>query len=332
MPRKTTPALAVLSIALLAPAAQAVPAAQASLPTAEVFAPGIISGPANEGSPSFSPDGQTLLFTRNATRWSIVLESHLARGQWSEPKVAPFSGQWSDSSPAFSPDGSFVVFVSVRPEAARPDSTKPAAGAAPSMVSHLWRVNRQVNGQGETWSEPAELPATVNAFPAIFRPSVAADGSIYFTAGQKGKNLSLFRAKFVSGAYLPAEPLAFSDGSVKDVDPEIAPDQSFLVFTSIGRRPDEPVHDHLFLVRSVAGTWGAIVPIRYAEDDAKGGSEDSDPRLSPDRRTLYFSSDRAFPVQLPRSHEQAVRDYERLRLWDNSNTNIWSIPLATDLD
>jgi Tol biopolymer transport system component len=299
-------------------------ATAASLPTAEVFAPGIISGSANDGSPTFSPDGNTLFFTRSATRWSIILESHRVSGQWSEPKVAPFSGEWPDTSPAFSPDGSFVVFVSVRPlapAAAQPAQTK---SDAPAMASHIWRVNRQ----GSDWSAPAELPATVNAFQAIFRPSVAADGTIYFTAAQKGKNLSLFRARLKDGTYLNAEPLTFSDGSVKDVDPEIAPDQSFLVFTSVGRRPDEPVHDHLFIVHNTGGAWGQITAIRYADDDAKGSSEDNDPRLSPDQRTLYFSSDRAATVHFPRAHNQAIQDYERLRTWDNSNSNIWTIPLA----
>jgi len=34
--------------------------ADVALPVPEVFAPGIISGPANDGSPTFSPDGGTL--------------------------------------------------------------------------------------------------------------------------------------------------------------------------------------------------------------------------------------------------------------------------------
>jgi hypothetical protein len=210
------------------------------------------------------------------------------------------------------------------PNAAQPQA-KPET---PAMASHIWRVDHVKDGhEGSGWSAPVELPATVNAFQAIFRPSVAADGTIYYTAAQNGKNLSLFRARLKDGAYLSSEPLVFSDGSVKDVDPEIAPDQSFLIFTSVGRRPDEPTHDHLFIVHNTGGVWGPIAAIRYAGDDAKGSSEDNDPRLSPDHRTIYFSSDRAANVHFPRTHEQGVKDYERLRNWDNSNSNIWSIPL-----
>jgi hypothetical protein len=31
-----------------------------SAPTPQVFAPGVVSGPANDGSPAFSPDGNTI--------------------------------------------------------------------------------------------------------------------------------------------------------------------------------------------------------------------------------------------------------------------------------
>jgi Tol biopolymer transport system component len=297
------------------------PAKDTALPVPEVFAPGIISGPANDGSPTFSPDGGTLFFTRSSAHWSIILESHRLKDGWSEPKVASFSGEWSDSSPALSPDGSFLVFVSLRPLTTDSAQAKQSGSA---MASHIWRVNRVGSG----WSAPVQLPESVNSFQWIFRPSVAADGSIYFTAGVKGKELSLFRSQYQNGAYRNAEPLSFSDGSVKDVDPEIAPDQSFLVFTSKRPRPGDTTHEHLFIVYNQGGVWGSIVPIRYEGDDANGSSEDNDPRFGADHRTVYFSSDRTLAVHFPRTHEQANEDYQRLQTWDNSNSNIWVISLS----
>ncbi|WP_353064323.1 hypothetical protein RBB77_00995 [Tunturibacter psychrotolerans] len=297
------------------------PAKDSALPVPEVFAPGIISGPANDGSPTFSPDGGTLFFTRSSAHWSIILESHRLRDGWSEPKVASFSGEWSDSSPALSPDGSFLVFVSVRPLAT---VSVQAKQGSPNMASHIWRVNRVGSG----WNAPVELPESVNSFQWIFRPSVAGDGSIYFTAAVKGKELSLFRSKYQNGAYQNAEPLSFSDGSVKDVDPEIAPDQSFLVFTSKRPRPGDTSHEHLFIVYNRVGVWGSVVPIRYAGDDANGSSEDNDPRFGADHRTVYFTSDRTLAVHFPRTHEEAAEDYQRLQTWDNSNSNIWVISLS----
>src|SRR5271156_4427821 len=74
-------------------------------PAPELFSPGVISGPANDGSPTFAPDGNTVYFTRSTAAWGVILESHKSQGKWSEPQVAPFSGEWSDSSPGMAPDG-----------------------------------------------------------------------------------------------------------------------------------------------------------------------------------------------------------------------------------
>lgn len=306
---------------LLSAVTQEVSASPSPLPVAQVFAPGVISGPANDGAPTFSPDGKELFFTRSATRWSIILESHRQEdGRWSKPAVAPFSGEWSDASPAFSPDGSYLIFVSVRRAPVASSGAASGRGAGPAE-SHLWRTDRTNRG----WSAPIELPEAVNCFPGIFRPSVASDGSVYFTAAVNGKNLGLYRAAYRDGAFLKAEPLPFSDGSVKDVDPEIAPDQSFLIFSSRRAFPGDDQHEHLFIVRSSEGQWGSPVPIRYAGD---GSSEDNDPRLGRDLRTVYFSSDRAAPVHFPRTHPQAIEDAARLDEWDNSNSNIWMISLS----
>jgi len=116
-------------------------AQSASLPAVELFAPDVISGPANDGSPTFSPDGKMLFFTRYAAHWSVIVESHLVSGAWSEPEVAPFSGAWPDSSPAWSPDGKYVVFVSTRPKVPLKEMQKPGE-AIPGLVSNLWRVDR----------------------------------------------------------------------------------------------------------------------------------------------------------------------------------------------
>jgi hypothetical protein len=67
-----------------------------ALPTPELFAPGVISSPANDGSPTFTPDGNTLFFMRSTAGWSVILESHRVNGRWSMPQVAPFSGEWPD--------------------------------------------------------------------------------------------------------------------------------------------------------------------------------------------------------------------------------------------
>ncbi len=287
--------------------------ADAGAPVApDLFAPGVISGPANDGSPTFSADGNTLLFTRSTARWSVILESHRVKGVWSEPVLAAFSGEWPDSSPGFAPDGSYVVFVSSR-------RIDPKLKVGPA-TSNLYKSTRTADG----WSKPERLPETVNIGPSIWKPSIAADGTIYFVAIDAKGGKRLYAAARRGDAYLPAAPLSFSDGTLGDVDPEIAPDGSFLVFSSSGRTKDDP-KDHLFLVRKGKdGAWGKVTPIHYAGDD--GSSTDQEPHL--DHRTLYFASDRGITVHFPRSHDDAIKDVKRLDAWDNSNLNVWSMPIT----
>jgi hypothetical protein len=315
----------LLSLAFLSQGVRAEsPLPSPTEPVPQIFAPGVISGPANDGSPTFSPDGNTIFFTRSTTHWTVILESRKVQGQWSKPTLAPFSGEWPDSSPAMSPDGSYIVFQSTRP--AIPLTERPKEGQPiPGLVSNLWRVDRIGSG----WSKPARLPDTVNIGHSIWKPSIAADGSIYLTYIDDKGGKRLFFSRYRNGSYEAAQPLSFSDGATSDVDPEIAPDGSFLVFCSAGRLPGDS-KDHLFIVRRNGDGWGSVVQIRYAGDEKPYGySTDDEPHLGPDHRTLYFSSDRVVPVYFPRTREQAQQDLERLESWNNSNTNVWYISISS---
>lgn len=226
------------------------------------------------------------------------------------------SGQYSDLQPAVAPDGSHLVFASFRP------SGPTAPGVAPVKTEGLWRVDRK----GTRWGEPARLPATVNLSSRVFKPSIAADGSLYFMAMDPAKQkFRLYRSQWRDGSYQPAVPLPFSDGSASDVDPEIAPDESFLLFSSAGRRPGND-NEHLFIVPRTVSGWGQVTPIRYSGDEQ--AVDDGEAHLGTDRTTLYFNSGRVVARGGPRTRAEASRDLERLNLWDNGNTNVWTLSLA----
>jgi hypothetical protein len=290
----------------------------------EVFAPGVISGPANDGAPTFTPDGNTLYFARSGASWGFILESHRIDGKWTEPVIAPFSGQWSDSQPNLSPDGKKLIFVSARSA----QETGANKGAASKMVigpSAVWEVDRAGNG----WSLPVRLPETINMEPGgVFKPSQAKNGTLYFMARVgKEKTWRLYRSANRNGEYEKAEPLPFSDGNHTDVDPEIAPDESFLIFSSAGRAKPEDTHEHLYIVFKEGEGWGTVTPLRYEGDYEKNPADDGEANLSPDLQRLYFTSGRVVPIHKDRTREQATEDFRRLNLWDNSNSNVWSISL-----
>ncbi|HEY1502205.1 MAG TPA: hypothetical protein VGF88_21690 [Acidobacteriaceae bacterium] len=278
---------------------------------------------ANDGAPTFTPDGNTLYFARSGS-WGFILESRKVNGQWTEPAIAPFSGQWSDSQPNLSPDGSRLVFVSARslPETAGGNGTASKMVIGPSAV---WEVERT----GKGWSKPVRLPETINMSAGrVFKPSEAEDGTLYFMArvGEE-KTWRLYRSLYRDGAYQKAEPLPFSDGNHTDVDPAIAPDESFLIFSSAGRAKPEDTHEHLYIVFREGEGWGGVIPLRYEGDYEKNPTDDGEANLSPDGRRLYFTSGRVVPIHKDRSREQAQEDFRRLNEWDNSNSNVWSISL-----
>jgi len=281
-------------------------------PEPEIFAPGVISGPANDADPAFTPDGKLLVFSRNG----VLLESHATGGQWSSPVIAPFSGQWSDQQPTMSPDGRFLVFVSNRP--VHPGDAKRPAG-------NLWRVDRTDDG----WGEPVHLPDTVNRGNSTWAPSVAGDGSLYFIERSSPQApFRLWRSQFRAGAYDTPTPVNFGDATTQDVDPAVAPDESFIVFGSM--HPGPGAHEHLYIALREPGGWGKPQDLGPAVNGADNDSNEA--RLGPDHRTLYFSTDRTLPVKLPRTRAQAEADLARFQSWDNGSQNIWSVSLAGWLD
>jgi Tol biopolymer transport system component len=302
----------VLLLALATPA-------RAAPPTPELFAPGVISGAANDGAPTFMPDGRTIFFERTNGAWTAIVTSHEVSGHWTNPVLAPFSSAYSDQQPALSPDGTFVVFESTRPDPA-------ATGDKPRMLAHLYRSELR----GGRWSEPAPLPDTVNFARRVFKPSVAGNGDLYFMAdtGPGGPPAwRLFVSRWVGGQYRKAEPLSFSDGQYGDVDPFIAPDQSYLIFSSKDRPPFKDGHEHLFMVTRQGDGWSEPRPLRYAGDEP--GADDGEAQVSPDGKTLYFTSGRTLPPPpTPRSRAAVAEALQRMQVWDNSNANVWTLPLA----
>ena len=290
--------------------------ARAAAPVAppSVFAPGVISGPAHDSAPAFARDGASVWFSRSDGKASTILESRFADGRWSTPRVAPFSGRWSDMEPAMSPDGRFLVFVSNRPA---DDSAKPLDGffmgkAFPGGGGNLWRVDRV----GDGWGTPVRLPDAINADASTFAPSVAADGSLWFMHPvDGGRKFRLYRAAFRDGRFDAPQPLPFSDGSSTDVDPAVAPDESFVVFGS-SRAPARDMD--LFIAFRHGTAWSAP---RHLGELVNSPGSDAEARLSPDARTLYFSSERRSTAPADQSAD-----------WNNGKYNVWRVDLGPFLD
>lgn len=316
----------VASIGMLGLAEAAMPQAQgAGTPT--LFGPGVISGPANDDAATFTPDGRTLYFFRANGDGDDIMTSHLDGTRWSQPVIASFSGHWRDLEPTMAPDGSYLIFASSRPIDGSGKSIDGHWGGQlhPSRGGHLWRVNRQ----GDGWSAPFLLPATINRFDSTFSPAIAADGSLYFMAATgSGGRFQLYYSEFKDGRYRAPELLPFSAGEYGGVDPAVAPDQSFIVFAS--SRPPAPPHDsYAFIAFRTDGHWGNPVPLPQAINSLGGIDE---LRLGPDGHTLYVTSNHVVPPEHPEAARSGVSGMQPMQSWNDGKDNIWTIDLTPWLE
>lgn len=279
-----------------------------------IFAPDSIAGPADDGAAAFTPDGATVYFMRGTDSFTLM-ESHRVDGRWSAPQATPFSGRWRDLDPAMAPDGSFLLFVSNRPATPNgsPIGAVHAGKRRAGQGMNLWRVNRHGNG----WSAPVRLPDAVNSCSMTFAPSIAADGSIYFIGcAAPDDSFRLMRSTYRDGAYQPPSVVKLGDADAQIRDPAIAPDRSFIVF-SIRHDLKQPYR--LAIAFHSREGWSAP---RDLGDAVNGGKHSMGAQLGPDRRTLYFYSDRRLPPSSP--HAAAA--------WNNGADHIWQVSLAPWLD
>jgi hypothetical protein len=248
----------------------------------DLFAPEGAWPAGTHASPAFAPDNSMVFFTHAEGERRTIMVSHLQDGRWSAPRPAPFSGVWRDIEPAMAPDGTYLIFISNRPATA---GAAPLDGyfggqARPGQGGALWRVDRR----GDGWGEPVRLPDIVNSDSATYSPAVAADGSVYFNRPDPVTRKShLYWAKADGGGFRTPEALPISDGSISDFDAAVAPDQSFLVFSS-PRPPARPGTAILFVTYRRSGGWTPPQPLGT-------GIQGYEARLSPDLKTLYFSAD-----------------------------------------
>ena len=305
--------IAFAALALVACSASLSKSLAAPVPLPQIFAPGTISGPSNDADATFTPEGHTVVFSRDGA----IMFSKKVGQMWSKPDIASFSGRWMDMQPTMSPDGRYLIFVSNRPVNAS-DMDHPRG--------NMWRVDRK----GDGWGDSVHLPAVINTGPSVWGPSIAADGTVYFMQRPDPKGpWHIWRSKQVDGAYQAAAPLSFGDPTTQDVDPAVAPDQSFIVFSS--KHPAIDAHEHLYIAFREGDGWRK--PIDLGTDvNGDGNNDVNEARLGPDGKTLYFTTDRTINVSYPRTHLQAEKDLKRIQSWDDGTTNIWSTSLDPWLD
>ncbi len=260
-----------------------------------LFAPDTITTAAHdELTPTFSPDGQRLVFARRLEGGRFTLhESRRVGSGWSAPAAVPFSGEWDDQAPAFSPDGTRLFFQSRRPL----DPAAPRPEDAP-RDDDLWVVD--VAGDGWGTPRPVEPPVRRSPPPdggepfegREMGPSLDRGGTLYYWSHRPGDSQGasdLYRAPATADGW--AEPRSLGppvDTAHYETHPWIAPDGSFLLFSCDGC-PDAVGASDVYVSRRSGSGWSAPVNLGPGVNSE---AYDFGATLSPDGRRLYVSSNR----------------------------------------
>jgi Tol biopolymer transport system component len=283
----------LLFIALVsAAAAHSVCLAQAA-PEPQLFGANVISTADDESHPAFTPDGKTLYFLKNDpsfNHWTIVV-SHEENGSWSTPEVASFSGQFSDADPFITADGQRFFFISTRP-----------VNGKPKEDTDIWMMRREgaaagfgagtVNKTTGDWGTPEHIDA-VNSETNEWFPTVSKNGNLYFGSerfGGKGK-CDLYVSRLVDGKYQAPENLGEPINTAgNEVEPFIAPDESYIIFAGTGLPESRGAYD-LYVSFRRDGAW---TKPRNLGDKINSVAWDLSPKISPDGKWFFFTSNRGF--------------------------------------
>lgn len=248
--------------------------------TPEIFAPAIISIDGYEELCSvFMDDGKVFIFSRlkpgedwekKPTYWMIMKE-----GVWSKPNEVPFNDLHPYNS-SVAPGGVTLYFTSNWSEAKPRKILK---------KENLWKV-KYIKG---IWGEPEKLGSEINTnVNSANYPTVSQDGTIYYMKHDPngyGK-VDLVYHKLIGNKYGRLMNIgAPINTQLNELDPYIAPDESFLIF--LANYEDSRGSWDLYLsFKKPDGKW--TQPINMG-DDINTSAWESRPYVTLDGKYLFFS-------------------------------------------
>ena len=227
------------------------------------FGVGFLNG-RYHSSPVFSPDGESVWWA-GAYNTATTYHSQLVDGVWLEPEIVEFSEEINSyRDPFVSPDGQRLYFISA---SALPGETS-------SGKENIWMMEKA----GEEWGEPEPLPDVINQYSLHWTISVANNYNLYFAANDRGKS-DIYVSEYLNGGY--QEPVMLDEIISSDViefTPNIAPDESYLLFSRLEDRNSNP---YLYITYATESGWSEpqeVENIPYCIS----------PIITPDRNYVIF--------------------------------------------
>jgi Tol biopolymer transport system component len=229
------------------------------------FMPNIVSGKGLDFNSAFSRDGNTFYFSRSKNRKYFVYETRFDGKNWTRPERSKlFDTLYSNTDPFITKDGS-IYYISNRPK-----------DEADTISDYdIYKLPKTANG----YESPINL-TQVNSDSTEYYVSLAENGTIYFASYRDG-NLDLYNSKMTSLGYEYPKKIDSLNSDAGEHDPFIAPDESFIIFTST--RAGGLGEADLYISNQINGAWQK--PVNMG-NQINTSSYDYCPYITPDG--MYF--------------------------------------------
>lgn len=252
-----------------------------------VFAPGFISRKSLEHGPAiFSADGNEVYWCsrKSAREWFETNLWFMKRinNRWTKPqKMAPFGMEVAWMDPFLSKDGKRFYFSA-------DSNTIKGKGMSASENRDIWFIDKQNN----RWSKPQKISSVINTIHGQCQHTLTSDRTLYFLeykGSGKEWRCDILKSKFKNGKYL--KPLVLPElinlpikQTSQDSTPYIAPDDSYLIFSSTRDRKYSDLYISFHDIPN--DTWSE--PIGMGES-INTKTQESYPTVSPDGKYLFFT-------------------------------------------
>lgn len=251
---------------------------------AEMFFPELFKDLPNVRDFSMTKNQDEFYFTVEsyAKEYSFIAYSKKINGKWTEPKAVNFSGQHKDLEPFLSPDGLKLFFASNRKNNTSSEIKKDI---------DIWYVTRK--SKNDKWSKPKNIGQIINTSADEFYPSVTNTGDLFFTAqyeNSKGKE-DIYVSRFINGSYTKPTSLSSAVNSEKyEFNAFVAPDETFIIFTSYGRKDDLGRGDLYISRKDKNNNW---LPAEHLGADINSKKLDYCPFVDTKNNVLYFTTNKS---------------------------------------
>jgi hypothetical protein len=253
----------------------------------EVFAPGIISNGLENRDVAISPDGNEMYFGIHTPnfKYSTIIVTKQIDGVWTKPEVVSFASdpRYLYLEPALSCDGKKLFFFSNMPK----DSTDNPGD------EDIWVVEK-VNNE---WGKPHNIGEPINTDGKEFYPSLAENGTIYFTRADKGQNIHyIYRSRLIDGKYdIPEKLPKQVNCGTNRFNAYVAPDESYIVVPATGIVGGLGGVDYYIVFRNEDDSWEE--PINMGPNiNSPNGAEWSF-YVSPDKMYIFYMATKELPKE-----------------------------------